>query len=261
MSDQPQQPQPPPTASATTQQLPPNPQDDNHASVQAALNKLHTLRKLSMSGTNAVGFTPLHSQSVSRTSSAGVSRGGSRPGSPGEAGGARATAGGNDDNSTPIIDLPDLNGPGDLISPNLDALSPGSRAAARMYSVPGTPHFGAQTDMLKTLDESTKVLKRAGGAGGGTLGGAGGGAATPSVSGIGTLLDRPDYSEAKIVVAMVGLPARGKSYLSNRLLRYLRVSPRASSWWTSVHLVGESFTWVRGGGLIWLRSLSGWNTR
>jgi 6-phosphofructo-2-kinase/fructose-2,6-biphosphatase 2 len=98
-----------------------------------------------------------------------------------------------------------------------------------MYSVPGTPHFGAQTDMLKTLDESTKVIKRSqaaasGGAGGGLLGLAGGGAATPSVSGIGTLLDRPDYSEAKIVVAMVGLPARGKSYLSNRLLRYLRVS-------------------------------------
>lgn len=33
---------------------------------------------------------------------------------------------------------------------------------------------------------------------------------------------KPDYSEAKIVVAMVGLPARGKSYLSNKLMRYLR---------------------------------------
>ncbi|KAH8927862.1 fructose-2,6-bisphosphatase [Atractiella rhizophila] len=33
---------------------------------------------------------------------------------------------------------------------------------------------------------------------------------------------KPDYSEAKIVVAMVGLPARGKSYLSNKLQRYLR---------------------------------------
>lgn len=34
---------------------------------------------------------------------------------------------------------------------------------------------------------------------------------------------KPDYSQAKIVVAMVGLPARGKSYLSNKLMRYLRV--------------------------------------
>jgi hypothetical protein len=50
---------------------------------------------------------------------------------------------------------------------------------------------------------------------------------------------KPDYSEAKIVVAMVniligmpfvgfdhlqvGLPARGKSYLSNKLMIYLRV--------------------------------------
>jgi 6-phosphofructo-2-kinase/fructose-2,6-biphosphatase 2 len=39
-------------------------------------------------------------------------------------------------------------------------------------------------------------------------------------------VEKPDYSEAKIVVAMVGLPARGKSYLSNRLMRYLRVSLR-----------------------------------
>ena len=29
--------------------------------------------------------------------------------------------------------------------------------------------------------------------------------------------------DAKIIVAMVGLPARGKSYLSNKLMRYLRV--------------------------------------
>ncbi|KAG7553572.1 hypothetical protein FFLO_03004 [Filobasidium floriforme] len=92
------------------------------------------------------------------------------------------------------------------------ALSPGE---TRPFSVPGTPHFGAQTDMLKTLDESTKVIKQ-------SQSNKMSGTQTPSVSGIGTLLDRPDYSEAKIVVAMVGLPARGKSYLSNRLLRYLR---------------------------------------
>ncbi|KAI0928158.1 hypothetical protein AcW2_004260 [Taiwanofungus camphoratus] len=49
-------------------------------------------------------------------------------------------------------------------------------------------------------------------------------AATPptSVVGIGTKVAKPDYSEAKIVVAMVGLPARGKSYLSNKLMRYLK---------------------------------------
>jgi 6-phosphofructo-2-kinase/fructose-2,6-biphosphatase 2 len=39
----------------------------------------------------------------------------------------------------------------------------------------------------------------------------------------GSTIEKPDYSEAKIVVAMVGLPARGKSYLSNKLQRYLLV--------------------------------------
>lgn len=37
-------------------------------------------------------------------------------------------------------------------------------------------------------------------------------------------VSKPDYSELKIVVAMVGLPARGKSYLSNKLTRYLKAS-------------------------------------
>ena len=27
-------------------------------------------------------------------------------------------------------------------------------------SIPGTPHFGAQTELLKTLDESTKVIRQ-----------------------------------------------------------------------------------------------------
>lgn len=38
----------------------------------------------------------------------------------------------------------------------------------------------------------------------------------------GTTIARPDYSSYKLVVAMVGLPARGKSYLSNKLQKYLR---------------------------------------
>ncbi|WWC72004.1 uncharacterized protein I206_105963 [Kwoniella pini CBS 10737] len=79
-------------------------------------------------------------------------------------------------------------------------------------SVPGTPHFGAQTDLLRTLDESTKILRQTSKAP----------SRAPSVSGIGTVVEKPDYSEARIVVAMVGLPARGKSYLSNKLMRYLR---------------------------------------
>ncbi|ESK95876.1 fructose- -bisphosphatase [Moniliophthora roreri MCA 2997] len=43
----------------------------------------------------------------------------------------------------------------------------------------------------------------------------------PAVKGIGKKVAKPDYSESKIVVAMVGLPARGKSYLSNKLMIYL----------------------------------------
>ncbi|WVF73002.1 hypothetical protein IAT40_007820 [Kwoniella sp. CBS 6097] len=79
-------------------------------------------------------------------------------------------------------------------------------------SAPGTPHFGAQTELLRTLDESTRVIRQSSKAP----------SRAPSVSGIGTVVEKPDYSEAKIVVAMVGLPARGKSYLSNKLMRYLK---------------------------------------
>ncbi|ORX40594.1 6-phosphofructo-2-kinase/fructose-2,6-bisphosphatase bifunctional enzyme [Kockovaella imperatae] len=85
-------------------------------------------------------------------------------------------------------------------------------AATLGRSIPGTPHFGAQTELLKTLDESTKVIRQ----------NANIPSRASSVSGIGAVVEKPDYSEAKIVVAMVGLPARGKSYLSNKLMRYLR---------------------------------------
>lgn len=46
---------------------------------------------------------------------------------------------------------------------------------------------------------------------------------SPTVEGSGSAYGRTDRSEAKIVVAMVGLPARGKSYLSNKLSTYLKV--------------------------------------
>ncbi|KAJ2924626.1 hypothetical protein H1R20_g12456, partial [Candolleomyces eurysporus] len=79
---------------------------------------------------------------------------------------------------------------------------------------PGIPPvaFGAGGPMLKQFDESTVVSRRGSAAG------------TPpmSVKGIGNKVAKPDYSESKIVVAMVGLPARGKSYLSNKLMIYLK---------------------------------------
>ncbi|TFY80182.1 hypothetical protein EWM64_g3836 [Hericium alpestre] len=79
---------------------------------------------------------------------------------------------------------------------------------------PGIPPvaFGAAGTMLKQFDESTHTSRK------------GSHPTTPprSVVGIGGKVAKPDYSEAKIVVAMVGLPARGKSYLSNKLQRYLQ---------------------------------------
>ncbi|KAF9228649.1 bifunctional 6-phosphofructo-2-kinase/fructose-2,6-bisphosphate 2-phosphatase [Gyrodon lividus] len=72
--------------------------------------------------------------------------------------------------------------------------------------------FGAGGPMLKQFDESAASSRK------------GSQAPTPprSVVGIGNKVAKPDYSEAKIVLAMVGLPARGKSYLSNKLMRYLK---------------------------------------
>ncbi|RSH91861.1 Fructose-2,6-bisphosphatase [Saitozyma podzolica] len=87
-----------------------------------------------------------------------------------------------------------------------------SPAASASASGPAVPRLGSSTEMLRTLDESTKVIRQNSKAPN----------RAPSVSGIGAVVEKPDYSEAKIVVAMVGLPARGKSYLSNRLMRYLR---------------------------------------
>ncbi|KAF9000715.1 6-phosphofructo-2-kinase-domain-containing protein [Cyathus striatus] len=79
---------------------------------------------------------------------------------------------------------------------------------------PGIPPvaFGAGGPMLKQFDQSTVTSRR------------GSRAPTPplSVKGIGNKVAKPDYSESKIVLAMVGLPARGKSYLSNKLMIYLK---------------------------------------
>ncbi|KAH7103815.1 bifunctional 6-phosphofructo-2-kinase/fructose-2,6-bisphosphate 2-phosphatase [Auriculariales sp. MPI-PUGE-AT-0066] len=73
-------------------------------------------------------------------------------------------------------------------------------------------HFGAVGTRLKEFDQASASSRRA---------------SRPSspprtVVGIGGKAPKPDYSEAKIVAAMVGLPARGKSYLSNKLMRYLQ---------------------------------------
>ncbi|KAG6813903.1 hypothetical protein H0H92_005752 [Tricholoma furcatifolium] len=96
--------------------------------------------------------------------------------------------------------------------------------------IPNSPPalFGAGGPMLKRFDESTFSSR------------IGSQAATPpqSVKGIGgkgmfvhlagklfpdlEQVAKPDYSESKIVLAMVGLPARGKSYLSNKLMIYLK---------------------------------------
>ncbi|KAJ3934682.1 MAG: bifunctional 6-phosphofructo-2-kinase/fructose-2,6-bisphosphate 2-phosphatase [Lentinula lateritia] len=72
--------------------------------------------------------------------------------------------------------------------------------------------FGAGGPMLKRFDESTVASRK----------GSNAPSPPPSVKGIGKKVAKPDYSEQKIVVAMVGLPARGKSYLSNKLMIYLR---------------------------------------
>ncbi|KAJ7221022.1 6-phosphofructo-2-kinase-domain-containing protein [Mycena haematopus] len=71
---------------------------------------------------------------------------------------------------------------------------------------------GHQGSMLKQFDQSTVTSRK------------GSQAPTPpqSVKGIGVKVAKPDYSENKIVLAMVGLPARGKSYLSNKLMIYLK---------------------------------------
>lgn len=196
-------------------QLPVNP-EDNQKAVQEALNKLGMLRRMSMSGG---AFTPLTSTqpgsaSLSRNPSTGASsraasraasRPSSRPGTPGVSA-----------IQNPMLNLTEgVSGPDGLpigLTSLDDSNDEMTAAEARALSAPGTPHFGAQTAALRTLDDNTRIIRQSSNFN----------TRTPSVSGIGTLVEKPDYSEAKLVVAMVGLPARGKSYLSNKLMRYLR---------------------------------------
>ncbi|KAJ6468394.1 bifunctional 6-phosphofructo-2-kinase fructose-2,6-bisphosphate 2-phosphatase [Mycena sanguinolenta] len=93
----------------------------------------------------------------------------------------------------------------------------GGLAESPVTNSPNIPPaaFGAgghQGSMLKQFDQSTVTSRK------------GSQAPTPpqSVKGIGGKVAKPDYSENKIVLAMVGLPARGKSYLSNKLMIYLK---------------------------------------
>ncbi|KAG9016607.1 Fructose-2,6-bisphosphatase [Tulasnella sp. 427] len=96
-----------------------------------------------------------------------------------------------------------------------NALHSGSRPSAKSsLEVPDAsagPFYGAKSPALKQFDESRAATRIHSAS------------STPprSVAGIGSKIGKPDYSEAKIVLALVGLPARGKSYLSNKLMRYL----------------------------------------
>ncbi|KAI0049684.1 bifunctional 6-phosphofructo-2-kinase/fructose-2,6-bisphosphate 2-phosphatase [Auriscalpium vulgare] len=101
----------------------------------------------------------------------------------------------------------DLNRVDDILQQSKDAVP---SQHLDVHSRPAT--FSAGGPMLKQFDESHIGSRLASQA------------ATPprSVVGIGGKVAKPDYSDAKIVLAMVGLPARGKSYLSNKLMRYLQ---------------------------------------
>ncbi|KAF8526846.1 bifunctional 6-phosphofructo-2-kinase/fructose-2,6-bisphosphate 2-phosphatase [Hysterangium stoloniferum] len=82
--------------------------------------------------------------------------------------------------------------------------------------IPNKPFYGAGGTMLRQFDKHHAGLSRKPSMEPATVG------PPPSVVGIGGKVAKPDYSEAKIVLAMVGLPARGKSFLSNKLTRYLK---------------------------------------
>ncbi|KAJ6630963.1 6-phosphofructo-2-kinase-domain-containing protein [Mycena sp. CBHHK59/15] len=95
-------------------------------------------------------------------------------------------------------------------SPNIPPAVFGAGGRQGSMSVAQQLPFSAQ--ILTQFDQSTVTSRK------------GSQAPTPpqSVKGIGKKVAKPDYSESKIVLAMVGLPARGKSYLSNKLMIYLK---------------------------------------
>lgn len=96
------------------------------------------------------------------------------------------------------------------------AIAANEVSTARQPVSPGIPPvaFGAGGTLLKEFDQKSAFTSRRGSQSGTPP--------TGSVKGIGSKVAKPDYSESKIVVAMVGLPARGKSYLSNKLMIYLK---------------------------------------
>ncbi|KAG8905211.1 Fructose-2,6-bisphosphatase [Tulasnella sp. 403] len=107
-----------------------------------------------------------------------------------------------------LVESPDSD---KLIPPSLDAVLNSKPASGKGLEVPDV-HYGARSIALKQFDEARAASRMSSAC------------STPprSVAGIGNKVGKPDYSEAKIVLALVGLPARGKSYLSNKLMRYLK---------------------------------------
>ncbi|EAU85412.2 fructose-2,6-bisphosphatase [Coprinopsis cinerea okayama7 len=97
-----------------------------------------------------------------------------------------------------------------------DMANAGEVDVALAPTSPGIPPaaFGAGGTLLKEFDQKSSFASRRGSQSGSPP--------TGAVKGIGSKVAKPDYSESKIVVAMVGLPARGKSYLSNKLMIYLK---------------------------------------
>lgn len=86
-----------------------------------------------------------------------------------------------------------------------------------------THHDNGRGRILKDAPEVGEGGSSSGQSGLGTALGLGHGIRTGlSTPNLGAAGARPDYSGAKIVVCMVGLPARGKSYVANRVLKYLR---------------------------------------
>lgn len=91
------------------------------------------------------------------------------------------------------------------LSPGLSARSAREAETTRVY-----PFYRAQSAALRQFDESRAAYQASESM-----------PALVSMPSIGKITEKPDYSNVKIVLALVGLPARGKSSLAKKLLRYL----------------------------------------